>query len=117
MSINHCLSCINHSSTDRFLRGTVIWSITTGLIALVMTSASFAGSDNPRTIIGYSSVHTVRPGDSVDFMVNAVDGGKYQAGLVRALPALVRTGLAVDGIGHAQTEYNWETHLLEAVCT
>ncbi len=60
-----------------------ICSITTGLMALVMTSASFAGSDNPRTIIGYSSVHTVRPGDSVDFMVNAVDGGKYQAGLVR----------------------------------
>jgi N,N-dimethylformamidase len=60
-----------------------IHSITAGLIALVMSSAAFAASDNPRTIIGYSSVHTVRPGDSVDFMVNAVDGGKYQAGLVR----------------------------------
>ena len=57
--------------------------IIAGLMALVMTSASFAGSDNPRTIIGYSSVHTVRPGDTVDFMVNAVDGGKYQADLVR----------------------------------
>jgi hypothetical protein len=60
-----------------------ISNITAGLVALVMTSASFANSDSPRSIIGYSDEHTVRPGESINFMVNAVDGGTYQADLVR----------------------------------
>lgn len=53
------------------------------LLAAVFTAHSFAETDNPRTLIGYSSEHTLRPGDSIDFMVNAVGGGKYDADLVR----------------------------------
>jgi N,N-dimethylformamidase len=39
----------------------------------------------PRTLVGYSSELSVRPGDTVDFMVNAEDGGAYTADLVRVI--------------------------------
>jgi endonuclease YncB( thermonuclease family) len=39
----------------------------------------------PRTLIGYSSVTSVRAGDNVDFMVNTLDGGSYEADLVRVI--------------------------------
>jgi N,N-dimethylformamidase len=38
-----------------------------------------------RTLIGYSSELSVRPGDTIEFMVNAVNGGQYQADLVRII--------------------------------
>jgi N,N-dimethylformamidase len=42
--------------------------------------------DEPeRTLIGYSSELSVRPGDSIDFMVNAINGGSYKADLVRVI--------------------------------
>lgn len=39
----------------------------------------------PRTIIGYSSVTSTRPGDSMNFMVNVIDGGAYEASLVKII--------------------------------
>ena len=37
----------------------------------------------PRTLIGYSSATNARAGDRIDFMVNVMDGGTYQANLVK----------------------------------
>jgi len=42
-------------------------------------------SEPARTLVGYSSELSVRPGDRIDFMVNAVNGGAYQADLVRVI--------------------------------
>lgn len=39
----------------------------------------------PRTLIGYSSVTSVRAGDSIEFMVNVMDGGSYEADLVKII--------------------------------
>ena len=69
-----------HKGISLFIHGLAVLSM-----ALMLSSQSSASDPGPRTIIGYSSVHTVRPGDTVDFMVNAVDGGEYQAGLVRII--------------------------------
>ncbi|MBL3600323.1 MAG: LamG domain-containing protein [gamma proteobacterium endosymbiont of Lamellibrachia anaximandri] len=38
-----------------------------------------------RSIIGYASPLTVRPGDKVDFMTSAIGGGAYEADLVRVV--------------------------------
>jgi hypothetical protein len=43
-------------------------------------------ADEPRrTIVGYSSELSVRPGDTIEFMVNTLDGGAYKADLVRII--------------------------------
>ena len=42
-------------------------------------------SEPARTLVGYSSELSVRPGDHIDFMVNTVNGGSYQADLVRVI--------------------------------
>ena len=39
----------------------------------------------PRTLAGYSSVTSVRAGDRIDFMVSALDGGAYEADLVKII--------------------------------
>ncbi|MDA9580679.1 LamG domain-containing protein [Luminiphilus sp.] len=39
----------------------------------------------PRTLIGYSSVTSVRAGDNIDFLVNTIDGGTFDADLVRVI--------------------------------
>jgi N,N-dimethylformamidase len=39
----------------------------------------------PRTLIGYSSATNVRAGDSIEFMVNVIDGGEYEADLVKII--------------------------------
>ena len=43
-----------------------------------------AADEAPRTIVGYSSELSVRPGDTIEFMVNTLDGGSYKADLDRA---------------------------------
>lgn len=53
------------------------------LVIAFATTALSAATDNPRTLVGYSSKQTVRPGDTLDFMVNAIEGGMYSADLVR----------------------------------
>jgi hypothetical protein len=55
------------------------------VMSLVLANTSFAANEPPRTIVGYSSELSVRPGDTIDFMVNAVDGGSYKADLVRVI--------------------------------
>ncbi len=57
-----------------------------GLFWLALAS-QFVSADQKvkRTIIGYSSELTVRPGDSVEFMVSALGGGSYTADLVRVI--------------------------------
>lgn len=57
------------------------------LILLVLFQATFSHGQKaaPRTLIGYSSELTVRPGDSLDFKVNTVNGGSYTADLVRVV--------------------------------
>lgn len=39
----------------------------------------------PRTLIGYSSEYTVRPGDTIEFMASALNGDKFNADLVRVV--------------------------------
>ncbi|AXI45552.1 hypothetical protein C1J03_05590 [Sulfitobacter sp. SK012] len=55
-----------------------------GLLLFASVSASKA-QDPARTIVGYSSELSVRPGDTVEFMVNSVDSGSYKADLVRVI--------------------------------
>ena len=55
------------------------------ITSLVLANTSFAANEPPRTIVGYSSELSVRPGDTVDFMVNSVGGEKYDADLVRVI--------------------------------
>jgi len=52
---------------------------------MVQAGHSPAAGKYQRSIIGYSSELSLRPGDSVDFMVSAPDGGFYQADLVRVI--------------------------------
>jgi N,N-dimethylformamidase len=60
-----------------------LFALAASLLVSLPAGSTHAETDNPRTIIGYSNEHTLRPGDSVNFMVNAVEGGEYQADLVR----------------------------------
>jgi hypothetical protein len=55
------------------------------VMSLVLANTSFAASEPPRTIVGYSSELSVRPGDTIDFKVNSVGGEKYDADLVRVI--------------------------------
>ncbi|MCX2982036.1 hypothetical protein EYC98_14325 [Halieaceae bacterium IMCC14734] len=70
------------------LKGLIISTV------IAMSSASASAGDAgpigssieaPRTLVGYSSELSVRPGDPIKFMVNAVNGGAYEADLVRVL--------------------------------
>jgi len=64
-------------------------------LALISTAVSCktSGDSNtaaapvvtPRTLVGYASELSVRPGDDIEFMVNAVHGGEYRADLVRVI--------------------------------
>jgi N,N-dimethylformamidase len=44
-----------------------------------------SATDPARTLIGYASEITVRPGETVDFMVSAIEGGSYEADLVKVV--------------------------------
>jgi N,N-dimethylformamidase len=66
--------------TFRVLLGTI-----SALVILATTSQPVLAQEAPRTIVGYSSELSVRPGDKVDFMVNASNGGSYKADLVRVI--------------------------------
>ena len=44
-----------------------------------------AAQSDERSIVGYSSDLTVRPGDTVDFKVSRLGGGEYEADLVRVV--------------------------------
>ena len=46
---------------------------------------SFANDLPPRTLIGYSSKVNARAGDRLDFMVSAMEGGSFEADLVRII--------------------------------
>ena len=59
-------------------------AVSLGLVLFASASASVA-QEPARTIVGYSSELSVRAGDTVEFMVNAVDGGSYKADLVRVI--------------------------------
>jgi N,N-dimethylformamidase len=54
-------------------------------LALFATPSVSLAQEPARTIVGYSSELSVRPGDTVDFMVNSVNGEPYQADLVRVI--------------------------------
>ena len=57
-------------------------------IAFLCGSLAFAAkpaADPARTLVGYASELTLRPGDTTKFMVNAVNGGSYKADLVRVI--------------------------------
>jgi hypothetical protein len=55
------------------------------VMGLVLANTSFAAKEPPRTIVGYSSELSVRPGDTIDFKVNSIGGEKYDADLVRVI--------------------------------
>jgi N,N-dimethylformamidase len=55
------------------------------VMSLVLANTSFATDEPKRTIVGYSSELTTRPGDSIEFMVTALKGGTYEADLVRVV--------------------------------
>jgi hypothetical protein len=47
--------------------------------------AMAAESHVPRNMAGYASELTLRPGDTVDFKVSVVGGGRYETDLVRVI--------------------------------
>ena len=55
------------------------------ILGLAQATVAFATDEYQRSLIGYSSELSVRPGDTVDFMVNASNGGTYEADLVRVI--------------------------------
>jgi N,N-dimethylformamidase len=55
------------------------------IVILATASQPVLAQEAPRTIVGYSSELSVRAGDKIDFMVNAVNGGSYKADLVRVI--------------------------------
>jgi N,N-dimethylformamidase len=55
------------------------------VMSLAQANTSFAANEPPRTIVGYSSELSVRPGDTIDFKVNSVGGEKYDVDLVRVI--------------------------------
>jgi hypothetical protein len=56
------------------------------LCFLLSSAVAVEGVNEPkRTLIGYSSELTVRPGDAIEFMVNAMQGGNYKTDLVRVI--------------------------------
>jgi N,N-dimethylformamidase len=49
-------------------------------------SVTILAADEPqRNLVGYSSELSLRPGDTVDFMVSTLNGGAYEADLVRVV--------------------------------
>lgn len=64
----------------------------------------FSAELPPRTLIGYSDVSSVRAGDSVDFMVNVINGGAFEADLVRI----------INGDGLSRYADKFEVKLVEA---
>jgi N,N-dimethylformamidase len=54
-------------------------------IVCVYATATFAEKEPARSLIGYSSELSVRPGDTIEFMVNSVNGDDYSADLVRVI--------------------------------
>ena len=54
-------------------------------LGLVMSAGSSMADDNVRSIVGYSSDLTVRQGDTVEFKVSKIGGGRYQADLVKVI--------------------------------
>ncbi len=68
------------------IRSCVIAGVFLCLLFLLAGAVQAKGVEKPeRTLIGYSSELTVRPGDTVEFMVNALNGGSYKADLVRVI--------------------------------
>lgn len=55
------------------------------LVADVVSAPAVTPTTAPRTLIGYSSELTVRPGDAIDFKVNVLGGDEYQADLVQVV--------------------------------
>jgi hypothetical protein len=59
--------------------------VSISFLTLIQISFPVAADEPPRTLIGYSSEWSVRPGDTVDFMVNSINGEPYKADLVRVI--------------------------------
>jgi N,N-dimethylformamidase len=76
--LTHQEDALMHKGLSLFVHSLAVLAM-----ALMLSSHSSASADSPRTLIGYSSKITARPGDTLDFMVNAIEGGKYRADLVR----------------------------------
>jgi len=53
------------------------------LAGMVVGSDLVAANEVKRTLIGYSSELTLRPGETVEFMVSTMESGNYDADLVR----------------------------------
>lgn len=62
-----------------------LMAISTVSVFAADTETSASGVEASRTLVGYSSELSVRPGDPIKFMVNAVNGGAYEADLVRVI--------------------------------
>ena len=80
------------------------WIQLTGLSILMLSGISTA-TDVERTIVGYSSELTVRPGDTVEFKVSKINGGgKYEADLVRV----------INGDSHTRYNEHFEVAAVDA---
>jgi len=54
------------------------------VLIFIALLGNFAHAESPeRSLVGYSSDLTARPGDTVEFKVSVIGGGTYEAGLVR----------------------------------
>ncbi len=74
-----------HSNRAGIRSGTVA-GVLLCLIFLLSSAVQAEGVAEPaRTLVGYSSELSVRPGDTIEFMVNSVKGDDYSADLVRVI--------------------------------
>jgi hypothetical protein len=55
------------------------------VICITLGLATPAQAEPKRNVVGYSSELSVRPGDTVEFHVNVVGAGTYEADLVRVV--------------------------------
>ena len=62
-----------------------VWAITVATIFTFAFPVHVFGETADRVLIGYSSELSVRPGDKVEFMVNSLTPGSYEADLVRVI--------------------------------
>lgn len=77
-----------HSYNTKAWRFVIPWRLAVLAMILVLgghVRAEAKKGVTKRTIIGYSSELTVRPGDTVAYMVSVIGGGSYEADLVKVI--------------------------------
>lgn len=80
-----CLVPIWFTTMDQIKRRTLMKYISIALAGAITAMAVPAFAEPERTLVGYTDELSLRAGDTVEFKVNAVDGGSFDADLVRVI--------------------------------